>query len=575
MKDRLKSLARKTRLLPLLYRYFVLNSGDIIRKAFLLGSEALTAGQKKFINVNSEKWRAFNNLNESRPNGRVLVNILSYQPTYMAANSVLSKYLERLKHLKPLFLMQNPYDAKSRKICASYGKAGFAYFGNRYRDPLIRLKSWGGAGRMLNNLRNGDDLINLKYDGILIGDLVYNSYIKATGEGTIDVITPGVIKYVREAALIRQYYSALFRKHDIKAVVTGEMFFLPYGLLARVALEHGAEVFVITRSPGNTVRVRRYMNPDDLGNHHARPPDWLVNAAREHRKTESIEKAEAYLQERMNPPAQKSGESDVTIAYDSSKPVLSKSELRRRLGIDEAKPVVVIMCHWIPDAPRSHGWSLFKDYLVWLRETLDFIKERPETNWLVKPHPYVGAPNPRHSGRSEIEKVTGTSRENTVRLLPEEINTRSLCGIADVIITARGTAGLEFACFGIPCILTGRSSYSGFGFTMEPRSKEEYFELLGAADRIKRLSPEQVEIAKVVAYLHFVLQLSETTFLPSGTSHAGKTDDDRLWLTLIETTQKADPLADPLYLNLERMLHFNGTHLLNMPEFFQLKAARV
>lgn len=71
--------------------------------------------------------------------------------------------------------------------------------------------------------------------------------------------------------------------------------------------------------------------------------------------------------------------------------------------------------------------------------------------------------------------------------------------MADVVITVAGTAGIEFAAAGgIPSILAGATSYSGFGFTVEPRTQTEYFQVLANIENIDRLIKGQQDTARKV-----------------------------------------------------------------------------
>ena len=70
------------------------------------------------------------------------------------------------------------------------------------------------------------------------------------------------------------------------------------------------------------------------------------------------------------------------------------------------------------------------------------------------------------------------------------------------MITIGGNAGAEFACLGVPAIITGNPYYKGFGFTLEPRTEKDYIACLKKLPKIKRLNDEQIKNAKKVFYLN-------------------------------------------------------------------------
>ena len=76
------------------------------------------------------------------------------------------------------------------------------------------------------------------------------------------------------------------------------------------------------------------------------------------------------------------------------------------------------------------------------------------------------------------------------------INTQSLFPVIDYVLTVNGTVGMEFPCFGVPAVLAGRGRYDGLGFTLEPPTREAYFELLSTLHTIPHLSPEVQMLAR-------------------------------------------------------------------------------
>ena len=78
--------------------------------------------------------------------------------------------------------------------------------------------------------------------------------------------------------------------------------------------------------------------------------------------------------------------------------------------------------------------------------------------------------------------------------------------VTDYCLTVRGTIGIEMPCFGIPVFTAGTGRYSGFGFTIDSSTREEYLDKLRCMQDFPRLSPEQTELAKKYAYALFKLR---------------------------------------------------------------------
>ena len=58
-----------------------------------------------------------------------------------------------------------------------------------------------------------------------------------------------------------------------------------------------------------------------------------------------------------------------------------------KLGWNLNIPIVAILASDLTDGVFDNTWSLFRDRLTWLRETLIEVKNINNVNWLVKPHP--------------------------------------------------------------------------------------------------------------------------------------------------------------------------------------------
>jgi hypothetical protein len=65
---------------------------------------------------------------------------------------------------------------------------------------------------------------------------------------------------------------------------------------------------------------------------------------------------------------------------------------------------------------------------------------------------------------------------------------------------------MELPVFGIPVLTAGTGRYSGFGFTIDSATREEYLDRLARAHEIPRLDPETLLLAKRHAYGLFHLR---------------------------------------------------------------------
>jgi hypothetical protein len=138
------------------------------------------------------------------------------------------------------------------------------------------------------------------------------------------------------------------------------------------------------------------------------------------------------------------------------------------------------------------------------------------------------------------------------------IATSSFFSSVDAITTVNGSAGLEFASAGIPCVLAGNPFYGELSCVQRPRTREHYFQSLADVPRMTRLSPAQVAEAKEAALVHLAYKRVSSTRIPYTTDLAGREisarDIDEFWLEAAQRARNAPLENDPLFVNIRRMM---------------------
>jgi len=127
--------------------------------------------------------------------------------------------------------------------------------------------------------------------------------------------------------------------------------------------------------------------------------------------------------------------------------------------------------------------------------------------------------------KGAVEELVDQSGISNIHITPKDLNTLSISTIADYVVTARGTAGLEYSGFGIPAITCGEGYYSGFGVAIEEISGEAYCKLLRRITTVPPLAPEISRKARILLYLTFT-KLARSSVAPGRHIYPG--DDAKL-----------------------------------------------
>lgn len=335
------------------------------------------------------------------------------------------------------------------------------------------------------------ELEKVKIDGILVGDLICDTIIRRNlSVYSVDSIwNVYSFKVILKAYLMIELCHKLFKKFKPRYLIAQDMVYLE-AIYSRMGKWYGAEVVVLTTGrpsyviQSNAMENRLYFSVayyDALQSVISKPDsDWKVNVEQ---KLEDLFKGK--------------GDWNAANAYEN-KIVASKKSALSKIGIFNEKKNVVIMSHVFSDAPHCTEKMLYQDYYTWLIETLKLTKGIDKVNWILKPHPGRAA----YQEDGIVEELYQKYKHPGLYWMPDEFSTLVLREIADVIVTVSGSAGYELSCLGIPVICTGRPFYSYFGYTINPKSMEEYENLLHTVNKIEKLDECRIEKAKLVFYAY-------------------------------------------------------------------------
>lgn len=186
-------------------------------------------------------------------------------------------------------------------------------------------------------------------------------------------------------------------------------------------------------------------------------------------------------------------------------PSEGESEVKVKLELDH-RPIVLMAVNVIGDSLTLGRQVYSKDMTEWISRTLEYFKDKPEVQFLLRIHPgerYTEGPSVEDI---VLERFVDVPDHFRVISASDKVNTYDLVEIADLGLTYTTTVGLEMATSGLPVIVSGNTHYRGKGFTLDPASWDEYFSMLEAvlaSPEAYRYSEERVRTAWHYAYRFF------------------------------------------------------------------------
>ena len=535
----------------------------LINKLDLFFKEKKEIEYQNFLNQNK---KFFNNFGTStkKKEGEILVTCLAVShPGFQITQMIIGKYLEKILNLKTVGIQEH-YSFYYTKLFKSYNYDQIENFKkiNIFKKFNLFLKS----KKILKKQKNIDNFINYEVDGVKIGKIVYEHYIRFTGNPTIDKFDFKVNYFLFKALEYHNYTKNLFKNRNIKFVLLSEKQFIPSGIIFQNALINKSKIFARVGGPSN-VGLRLFDNKDEFYKSRYNFSVNLVDDVYKKYLDKVIVYSDKILKNRFENKKDKQIQDirGADVAF-KKKEEFTKKTLCEKFNWDVSKPIVVIFDHHYLDGLYDNDRLFFKDNLDWITSTFLEIKKIKNVNWLIKGHP--GEPNEVHQSKTntenEFKKIVGDS--NHIKLFPDNYSAGLLPKIVSSVITGSGSVGIEYPCFGIPCILANSSHYSGNGFTIEPQTKKEYFEYLNNISKINKLDNEKINKAKTFLFLEIILSRVNIPLIPNydiGHKFFSKPNSSNFWKECSNLVLNYTHKNDKFISNLEKQIKSNNKHLIN------------
>lgn len=353
----------------------------------------------------------------------------------------------------------------------------------------------------------------ITYKTIPAGEIALSTYTRYHGTGVIDLNKADVrndlaewINILCQAGTIAEY---IYDRYNVRHLFMGEIFFEEYGAFYYTALPRNLNIIKFTGTVRDDAFILQHMVNTNDRKHHASLSqlNWERIKSQPFTQKEEGELAQNF-QDRYSDKWHRSKRNNINTR------IMTVEEARSLLNIKEGRKVAVIFSHILYDSLFFFGTDLFEDYAQCLVETVRIACQNADVDWLVKVHPsnlWRGELNTLLKGKYEEENLLYNACGKLpphVRIVTADtgINPYTWFQLADFGITVRGTSGLEMAALGKTVITAGTGRYEGNGFTIDPKSKDEYRDTLWNIQKLPKPTTRQIDLAKRYAHAIFVLK---------------------------------------------------------------------
>jgi hypothetical protein len=347
---------------------------------------------------------------------------------------------------------------------AVYRSFGVTSFLQPHLDQSQTVRAKRMADQILGEIKSKSDIESIEVDGVWLGDLIYDSYLKNLKKPTIEIADESFKEYLLSAISLYVFWGDYFKSHDVRAVNVSHCVYIN-AIPLRIAVSRGIPAFQINATHLYYLSKQRLFAYNDFFEFREVFRSLPIEV-----QSAGLEQARKRIELRF------AGKVGVDMGY-STKSAYGEHKTERLLKVS-ARTKVLIATHCFYDSPHSYGNNLFPDFYEWL-DFLGKMTLETDYDWYMKTHPDYLA-GTKEVIDSFIEKYP------KFHLLPADSSHHQIIaeGI-NVALTTYGTIGFEYAALGIPVVNASLNNpHVAYNFNLHPKSIEEYREILLNLDHV-------------------------------------------------------------------------------------------
>jgi hypothetical protein len=340
--------------------------------------------------------------------------------------------------------------------------------------------------KFFKNIKDKNDILDLKIDKILIGDLLYDTYIKAKKLPTLDIQSYDFKLFFKEFISLCYFWIEYFNRHNVKAVICSHQSYT-YALPLRVANKNNILSLVVS---SKTILKHDHKVMYGYGDYRNYNKEFLK--FKKNIQKEALKLSAKHLNKRFS--GLVGPDADMALYY-ADKSSFNNNKPKTDY-IKKSKNFKILICtHDFFDAVHLYGKFLFSDFYEWLNY-LGNISKKTQHDWYIKNHPKYGGKFV--FAHSETEKIVLNFLKYfpNIKLLPDNLSHKFIINSGiDLVLTVYGTVGMEYPYFGVPVMNAGANNpHIAYNFNIHPKNLKEFHKVLFNIPKIINLKKAKNQI---------------------------------------------------------------------------------
>ena len=320
-----------------------------------------------------------------------------------------------------------------------------------HSEQALKIKN-----KYLKKVRTKEKLVKFKLNNILIGDLIYDSFLKYYKKESVNILHSDFSYFFQKSIEYYLFWFYYFKDHNVKGVIAPQATYLS-ALPLRIGIYFNSKVIVADTQNLYALNKNRIYS-------HKIFPDFKKDLRKVEVK-KNLSKGLSLAKKRID--LRLAGIPSVDIPYVNKSPYLKKNSFKKRILKKNNRLKILVAPHSFVDAPHALGNHLFPDYYEWL-EYIFKLSKVTNYDWYIKCHPnfYDRKKDP----SAKIVDSLCKKYPNINFLHPSTSHYQIISEKIDYVITCNGTIAWEYPYLGIPAINGSTVSHYNFKFNYNPKS---------------------------------------------------------------------------------------------------------
>lgn len=311
------------------------------------------------------------------------------------------------------------------------------------------------------SLSSTSDILNIEVESIVIGDLIYDTYLRYYHKPTIEVLDNDLKYLIRLSLDIFYSFKYFLESNKVNALVQVYTTYITHGITARICLKMGIKVFCVASDSYILQEITKEFPYHGI-NHTTFSTNSSINDC-------ELNMSKNLLELRFN-----GGVDNATSYMKMSSYFQSNNYESLKLLFQKRQRNIVIYAHDFFDSPHVNRLLQFDDLFKFLEETLVYLNTLNNSSIFIKIHP-----NGLYGADIVAKNLVKKFENPNFYILDKDVSNLDIIKLnPNIIGTARGTIGIEMAYFSIPVVALYDNIYINFDFVHNCQSKDEYFKVL-------------------------------------------------------------------------------------------------